>query len=434
MCTSFRQARGPRAGGHCAAASRSVAFAVSVALAVAQGTSSHSNAEHGAKPISSPGNQEKDLARAVKSSVGYLSKACSPRGRFAYSIDAGNGGVSRSYNIVRHAGGIYALAMYNQFHPDARALDTMTRAADFMRTVYISRDTRSNELVVWSKATGFTTDAELGGAALGLVALAEVAKAQPASVPLEDLQSLARFVISMQKPDGSFFSKYRAEVGPVSGGESLYYPGEAALGLIDLYEVDHTRQWLAAAAKGLSCLAKSRQGTQKLPDDHWALIATAKLLPHYDRAASPGSREELIQHARDICNVMLAEQITVSGDPRLVGGFTPIGLTTPTATRLEGLLAALEFLPREDVELRKRIEAAAKLGVDFLLRAQIKSGPFAGGMPGIMPRASLVMKAAARESEVRIDYVQHALCAWLRYENMFLRGGAKHAERPTTRP
>jgi hypothetical protein len=121
---------------------------------------------------------------------------------------------------------------------------------------------------------------------------------------------------------------------------------------------------------------------------------------------------------------MLAEQITAANDPRLRGGFTPDGRTTPTATRLEGLLAALEFLPREDAALRAKIEAGVKLGVSFLLRAQIVSGPFAGGLPGIAPgRTSVAIKEAAQESEVRIDYVQHALCAWLRYENMFLGGG-----------
>jgi hypothetical protein len=96
-----------------------------------------------------------DAAPHLRLSVGYLAGACSPRGRFAYIVDAGDGGVSRAYNIVRHAGAVYSLAMYNQFHPDARALDTITRAATFMRTVYMSRDPRSHELVVWSKATGF---------------------------------------------------------------------------------------------------------------------------------------------------------------------------------------------------------------------------------------------------------------------------------------
>jgi hypothetical protein len=365
-------------------------------------------------PVSLDGNADVDVKSAIQRSVGYLVQACSPRGRFAYLVDIKDGSVSRSYNIVRHAGAIYSLAMYNRFHPDARVVDTMARAAAFMRTVYMSREPRSNELVVWSKAVGFTAKAELGGSGLGLVALTEVARARPGSISVGDLQSLGRSVLSMQRPDGSFFSRYVAGVGPVGEGESLYYPGEAALGLIDFYEVDHSRQWLDAAAKGLSYLAKSRHGLQEIPDDHWALIATAKLLTHYDRAASPASREELIQHVRVTCEAMLSEQVTTSDEPMLIGGFTLDGRTTPTATRLEGLMAAWEFLPRGEAALRARIESSAKLGVAFLLRAEIVSGPFAGGMPAVIPRGtSVVMRDVERESEVRIDYVQHALCAWL---------------------
>ena len=77
-------------------------------------------------------------------------------------------------------------------------------------------------------------------------------------------------------------------------------------------------------------------------------------------------------------------------------------------------MAAWEFLPRGEAALRARIESSAKLGVAFLLRAEIVSGPFAGGMPAVIPRGtSVVMRDVERESEVRIDYVQHALCAWL---------------------
>jgi hypothetical protein len=360
--------------------------------------------------------------QAARVSVGYLMRACSPRGRFAYIVDASDGGVSRSYNIVRHAGAIYSLAMFNRFHPDVEVVDTMARAAHFMRTVYMSDDRPSNTLVVWSTAAAGATESNLGDAGLGLAALAEVARARRGSIQLEDLRSLGRFVLSMQRPDGSFFSRYRATVGPVPERGSMYYPGEAILGLIDLYEIDQSRLWLNAAARGLSYLARSRQAVQNLPDDHWALIATAKFLPYYDRVESPASRDELIRHASNIGKAMLIEQVKTADDPRLVGGFTPDGGTTPTAIRLEGLLAVLEFLPREDKQLRKQIEVATRLGVDFLIRAQIKSGPFAGGMPAVLPRTSLVMKAAARESEVRIDYVQHALCVWLRYENMFERG------------
>jgi hypothetical protein len=71
---------------------------------------------------------------------------------------------------------------------------------------------------------------------------------------------------------------------------------------------------------------------------------------------------------------------------------------------------ALEFLPKD--ELRTKIEATAGRGIAFLLRMQIDSGPYSGGMPGAF--ATRVLDS----SEVRIDYVQHALCAWMRYRNL----------------
>jgi hypothetical protein len=52
-------------------------------------------------------------------------------------------------------------------------------------------------------------------------------------------------------------------------------------------------------------------------------------------------------------------------------------------------------------------------GIAFLLRAQIVSGPEAGGMPGA------IIISARDSSQIRIDYVQHALCAWLRYGQLF---------------
>jgi hypothetical protein len=62
---------------------------------------------------------------------------------------------------------------------------------------------------------------------------------------------------------------------------------------------------------------------------------------------------------------------------------------------MEGLLATLEFLPK--TEFRAKVEAAARRGVAFLLRAQIKSGPYAGGIPGAY------LAGAPGTSEIRID-------------------------------
>jgi hypothetical protein len=182
-----------------------------------------------------------------------------------------------------------------------------------------------------------------------------------------------------------------------------------------LYEADHSREWLIAAGRALSFLAKSRAGRSKVPADHWALIATARLLPYCDQNSCPASsREELIRHVVQICNSIVREQFRGSAALGLDGAFDPTGNTSSVATYLEGLLAVLEFMPKDEPwtdELRKKIMAVVERGIAFLLRMQIRSGPYSGGVPGAF--ATRVLNS----SEVRIDYVQHALCAWLRYQN-----------------
>jgi hypothetical protein len=353
------------------------------------------------------------LARAIDLSAKYLESACGPGGNFAYRLDPTSGRLSSSYNIVRHAGAIYALAMFNHSHGDPRVVAAMVRAAAFMRANYIAPDARSRALAVWSRPPPARSDADLGAAGLGLAALAGVDEAAPGSVPLAELQGLARFVAFLQRPDGSFVSKYRADTGPVADWQSLYYPGEAALGLISLYRLDHDRGWLTAAGRALLYLARSGAGAQDLPADHWALIATAALLSSCPQADCPVPRGELIAHATRVCDRMLRDQISAPG-ARLDGGFEAGGRTTPSATRLEGLLAALEFLPDDGTGRRARVRAAVDRGINFLLRAQITDGPYAGGMPGAISAGARAGRSGGT-SDIRIDYVQHALSAWLRY-------------------
>lgn len=361
------------------------------------------------------------LKAAIGASANYLGRVCGPTGMFVYAINTASGRSSPSYNVVRHAGAIYALAAFNRSHPDRKTVEAMIRAATFLQMRYIRPDIRSNALAVWSQPMSAKAEAELGAAGLGLAALAEVHRVEPSAVQLVNLQSIGRFVISLQKADGSFYSKYRADSGPVGDWQSLYYPGEAALGLISLYELDHSHEWLVAAGRALSYLARSRANTRVLPPDHWVLIATAKFLPYYGVSASPASRAELIGHAVHIGSSFLPEQI-MGRDPALDGTFEPTGRTTPTATRLEGMLAVLEFLPDDSTGLRRRIEIAVQRGIAFLLRAQITSGPYAGGMPAVMrSSASGVAEANPLTSEVRIDYVQHALSAWIRYQALLER-------------
>jgi len=367
---------------------------------------------------------------AVKEAISlctcYLQTVCKSNGQFVYTVNLQSGSQSQKYNIIRHAGAMYALARAHDFIPDQTTTDALVRAGNFLRTNYIAPDSSSTEktrvLAVWSEKVGTQEipQTTLGATGLGLVALSQQKQIAPGSAPLEDLQAMGRFLLFLQKDDGSFYSKYAVtEGGKSDAWESLYYPGETALGFLSLYQLDSSKEWLAAAEKALLYLAKSRLSVKQVPPDCWALIATAKLFAISDETGIPISREPLVHHAGQICESILSEQITNASETRLNGGFDPTGRTTPTSTRLEGLLAALEFLPKDESGLRSRVEKAVHQGIAFLLQSQIHSGPYAGGIPGSVSGTAADGTINPIASKIRIDYVQHALCALIAYQRLF---------------
>ena len=77
------------------------------------------------------------------------------------------------------------------------------------------------------------------------------------------------------------------------------------------------------------------------------------------------------------------------------------------------------------MELSRRIDDAIHLGIAFLLRAQIPDGLFAGGFPraiAMLDEDKPVSESSNnRVTEIRIDYVQHALSAIIQYRETMLR-------------
>ena len=248
------------------------------------------------------------------------------------------------------------------------------------------------------------------------------------------LRALGRFLLFMQKPNGGFYSKYiPSGVGRDDRWVSLYYPGEAALGLVMLHRRTGDREWLRGAKRALLYLARRRARKRRVLPDHWALIATRALFELPNPALSGRQRNALKHHAKQVVKSLLSGEDSAE-EPWLHGSFGDDGRTTPAATRLEGLIAALAVLDAGPVRARA-LRATADLA-RFLIRAQRLTAP----EPGAVPRAIRPLTAShpratpsfnRRALEVRIDYVQHALSGWLGYlELLTTRGATSRAPRP----
>jgi hypothetical protein len=379
--------------------------------------------------------QARALDQRLHAAAAYLHAQIGASGQMVYRRDAISGEPLRErYNLLRHAGSVLALAEYHTlFVPDAGQRQAIDRALDFVRRCCLApSQPGADDLAVWSppeveRGRRTYALAKLGGAGLTLAALAQWRRVHPDGVTLAEMQALGRFILSMQGNDGRFRSLHAREQGQHDPRwESLYYPGEAALGLVLLFEHDRDPRWLEAAIDALQSLARQRETLSDPPPDHWALMATGRLWrqdPVALEAAVPdgfswgpadGRRTAiaplLMDHGLSVIRVMLGEQ---SRSPSLAcarGSFTGDGRTTPTATRLEGLLGLLPVVP--EGELRRAMGRSIDTGLAFVLAAQRLDGAVTGGFSRVTPSCP---SDDARAHEVRIDYVQHALSAMQAY-------------------
>ena len=373
---------------------------------------------------------EKRVSSACHDAADYLCAKVLPNGQFVYRINMDERVVVRPrYNILRHAGTIYSLGMYNEVFPSQEAETVITKANGFLRSQIAALPGFPDISAVWSdpriNGRPVPMQAKLGGTGLGLVALLTEEKIRPGATDLQTLKELGNFLVMMQRSDGSFYSKYIPDEAGFDDWISLYYPGEAALGLAMLYEVDSDEKWLTSALAAMEFLALERKGKVQVPHDHWALLATARLLKHVSAKERPELHGRLLSHAFQICHSILHAQKPYQRDSILYGSFDRKGRVTPCATRLEGLLAVLAFLPPEQEDLKKSVRLASDQGIDFLLKAQVREGEHKGGFPRSIFGSPAYKDLTSypsdpRNTEIRVDYVQHALSAMLQYRQILV--------------
>jgi hypothetical protein len=401
------------------------------------------------------------LDQAIDESADYLARVNNEEGRFEYRLFSdGRHGNPKKYNILRHAGAIYALGDYTTqaSAPEKRAKAgaTAARAEKYLLGHY-TRALREHPDVkgVWSdpkEEGGQRPGIKLGANGLSIIGI--MSKMRAGEVPgaidgvtpelkadeIATAQALARFVGLAEKPQGDFRGKYDDDKGFMGDSDSLYYPGEAILGLTMLYERDRDPQWLSLGVKAIQYLIESRRSVKKIPNDHWLMIAIDRLDPVYgDIPNPPLSRDAIVEHSIAVGKSMLDDMANVDAKggnaADLDGSFNLDGRTTPNATRLEGLLAlehTLGAFPKH-AEFRKKLRLAIGRGVAFLRRAQIRDGIARGGMPAAVRAVASSEDSAddekhdagagGEENEVRIDYVQHAMSALMKYRTMCAASG-----------
>lgn len=346
------------------------------------------------------------IKEAAELAGGYLVRAIKSDGKFTYLFDANTNRELDEYNILRHAGSAYSmLELYELNHKPELKVAAKKALIYLLKQSRPALDNASSALLLVENKAYKT-----GANGLAVVALSKYQSITGEKDFDAVIKQLALGLLLYQRSDGSFISKVSYPQGKDSGFVSAYYPGEAILGLMRLYQLDHDARWLKAAERGADYLIDVRDQkipAEKLPHDHWLLYALNEL---HKELPNP----KYVAHTQKIVTAILSAQLNKGVKEEWRGGYDNPPRSSPTATRNEGLLAAYQLLTRvADKYLAQRVRAALKLGNSFQLRLLFWpeiAAKFPGGDKLIGG-----VRESATETTIRIDTVQHNLSSWVGY-------------------
>ncbi len=257
------------------------------------------------------------VVRAIRYGAEYLARETDRRGKFTYRYYPDTDRTSGDYNMLRHAGTTYSMFQSYRLHPDERVFEAASRAMGYFQARMKEDEAHPGEWFILDG--GKRKRAKLGGAGLGLLAHVEMEKARPGSADYAAMFGLARHLLRMQREDGSFDSFYDWDGKERSIRKSIFYAGEAILGLTRLHQLTGEERWLDAAVLGADYLVNRRWVSLGLriyvPQDAWLLQALEEL----DRVRPDDRRAD---YAFDIAAVIARHKLMDPEvtPPDLVGG------------------------------------------------------------------------------------------------------------------
>ena len=362
-------------------------------------------------------NSLSKIHNSIIEALKYVNENMMDNGRFVYirNLKDKYNTNKKTYNTTNHARMLYSLRLCEkELNIDGLAQRRRTSAKYFVEKYvkeigfgkYAAISDPEEENLKCEKA-------KLSSTAMALVAFSDIRS--EGLIAEEIFEGMGQFLLFMQTKTGQFYNYYDIEHDGVGDeNTNLNFTGDAPLGLLHLYEFNPKKKWLDAAKKGLLFLANKRKNRKEVQFDYNAILATEKLFKTPNNGLSKEEEALLIQHVTKMTEQVLPKQIIDKNDNyygALVDDLKPLNISCI----IEGLIAAYSCI--NDDKLKIRIMKSIDTGIKFLRFAQIQKGPLKGGFPNSADWREIgVPKNTAL---VKMDTVQHALAACVKFQNMF---------------
>ncbi len=294
------------------------------------------------------------LVTSVRRGADYLTRTMSAEGRYIYLYHPLDDRDDVAYGWLRHAGTTYALLeAYEELGTPAYLTKAEQALALLRRRLRDDPATQGKYLI----DSNDEEQQKAGGAGLALLALAKYAAVTGRTTDLETMRALARFITAQQYVDGHFRSNSDLESAPGKKlkTEPIYYPGEAALGLLRLAAVDPRPAYVDVARRAADWVigVRDAHATEESQEhDHWMAYVCNEL---YRVTAD----RRYLDHALKIAHAIMKKQhwADEAPAPDWIGSFYE-GESTLAATRLEAYDAVIALSRFEGQEESGMVEAA----------------------------------------------------------------------------
>lgn len=362
------------------------------------------------------------LMEAAERAGDYLARNIHDDGKMVYLYRPISDSETADYGLTRHAGTVYSMAVLYQEYPDKTIKASMTRALDFLMTFVHDcalpyDETRTQKCMWdWDKGTHHVT--KLGLNALTILAMAEYTQATGDLQYLETAKSIAAWMESAQKEDGSFVQKVGEPDNKLDEDYYVrYYQGEATFGLARLYNVVKAlgqepplESWMKVADLAATCIVErdARLEDDDLLVDHWLLYGIAEMQSHNSH------NKKYLQHCIRTIEMATSRQVQESSaemDKDRLGIFGGSTSGTATATKTEGMCAVYNLFVKKNPEIAATILETTTLSARFQLQVQFRPET-AMYLPDPL-RVIGGFHASLNSYEMRNDYTQHNLSSFL---------------------
>jgi hypothetical protein len=322
----------------------------------------------------------------------YLVEHINDDGSWDYEFNASSGKSNGGYNVLRHAGTTYSLALVFRYGRNPDHYNGTIRTLNNLFSRYLDFERKGGREIAIVRSGTYT---KLGGPALALLALIEVKRVDPEAGYDRELEGLKNYIVEMEKDNGSLQCYY----GKKENDHSDYYPGEALLAMAKYHEMTGDGEVLDVLRNGLQYY------NQYFPDYYTAYSPWATEAIAYLHQLEGG--EILKEKGYAMANSCRRGQIgpTTRNDPFYIGAFS-LSARSNTASRVEAVCDSyLMAMRNNDTYEIERYRSTIDLCAGFLMRLQIDEED-ASTLP--QPELSKGGVPNTREDlTVRIDNVQH---------------------------